>query len=204
MELEALQGAMGKITMPGPMRARLAGQCAAAVREKEKEDQTMRGEKRPGRRRAALTAAIVAAAACASVVGVAAVTGSFRDVTRWDGAVVGTAYEAAAEELRAEAAVRDGALTVTVTMLRPQEPPYSECEQLAVGHYQITDMAGSVLAEGGGTAPCPVRGGQADIPIELDGLGSGEYKLRIDQFIASSKADQPLAIQGGWECAFRV
>ena len=202
MDMGQLSRTLKKIEMPPQMRERIISRCGR--NEEERQGQTMQKTGKIHWKRTALTAAIVAAVACASVVGVAAVTGYFRDVKRADGAVVGTAYEQASEEIRAEATVRDGALTVTVTMLSPQEPPYSACEQLAVGHYQITDMAGSVLAEGDGTDACPVSGGQAEISIELDGLGSGEYKLRIDQFIAGKKADQPLPISGGWECSFRV
>jgi len=36
----------------------------------------------------------------------------------------------------------------------------------------------------------------------LDDLASGEYRLMINAFVGSKKADQPLVISGTWECGF--
>jgi len=47
-----------------------------------------------------------------------------------------------------------------------------------------------------------VINGQAAISIKLDDIDSGNYKLVVAAFVGEKKAEQPLNINGSWECAF--
>ena len=43
------------------------------------------------------------------------------------------------------------------------------------------------------------------LEVEAGKLVAGEtYRLRIEQFEGSKKADAPLAVKGEWECIFEV
>ena len=148
-------------------------------------------------------AAALSVFVCFSIVGAAAVkNGFFKDVTRQDGTVVGTTYEQASEEIELNVAVAENELTVSVTMLSPDKPPYSELDEFGISSYQITDMSGNVVIKDAATELSQISNGQAEIKISLEGIGSGNYKLVINKYVGSAKADQPLEISGVWECEF--
>ena len=70
--------------------------------------------------------------------------------------------------------------------------------------YQIVDVSGSVIAEGESDDSIEIVDGEAKMTVSLEVVDSGEYKLLINTFIGSKKADQPLKISGSWECDFTV
>lgn len=204
MDIEKFKETLEKLEMPQPVRERIVANCIAGKRF-DKEDSTVNTSKRTTVRRSALIAAALSVLLCLSAIGAAAVAaGYFKDVTRADGTVVGTAYEQATEELALSASVDGDQLRVLVTMLFPDKPPYSECEQLSIGDCQIADMSGSVILQDASTGPSPVRDGKAEVTLPLDGLGSGCYQLTVSRLIGGKKADQPLAISGTWQCEFEV
>ena len=43
---------------------------------------------------------------------------------------------------------------------------------------------------------------QAAVRIPLDGIPGGSYKLIVTAFVAEKKAEQPLNLNGRWECDF--
>ena len=63
------------------------------------------------------------------------------------------------------------------------------------------DAAGD---EGSEVLGVPVDGTVMEIGISVPELDAGDYILKIDSFIGSAKADQPLPINGPWECEFSV
>jgi len=124
--------------------------------------------------------------------------GFFRDVKRWDGAVVGTAYENATEEIAVTVSIQTEQLTVSVTLLKPDKAPYPYIEELSIGEYQFLDEADKVIAEGTAQA-VPLIKGQAVFSLPVTDAQS----LRITQFTATAKAEQPLPIYGEWEWHFQ-
>ena len=66
------------------------------------------------------------------------------------------------------------------------------------------DLSGNVIVEGERTDLSEIINGEAEITISLDQISSGNYKLVINAFVGSKKADQPLQINGTWECAFSI
>lgn len=91
MEINKLRDAAKTIKMPEEMRERIAARTEKALMRERSGVKT----KRP-----AVIAAVIAACICLCAAGAAVGNaGFFRDVTRWDGAVIGTAYEQATEEI---------------------------------------------------------------------------------------------------------
>ena len=148
-------------------------------------------------------AAVIALCLCASVAA-ANHFGAFKDVTNWTGAVVGTEYVQATDEIEVNAVAEQGVLTITATFLTPDTAPYSEEEAFSVGSYQIVDASGDVVVDGEGNDFVEIVDGKAIMTISLDGIDSGDYKLLISSFVGSKKADQPLKISGDWECDFTI
>lgn len=194
METEKMKNAVNKIKMTDEMRERIVSGAVRAAEEPIK---------RTVRFRPAL---IAAAILCLCITGAFAAgrMGFFRDVKDWRGAVVGTVYEDATEEIAATAEASDGRLTVTVVFAEPDKAPYSEFDSLGIESFRIVDAKGRIVTEGGPVAGGEVTGGGAEISIPIDGLAGGEYKLIIDAFTGEAKADQPLPVYGKWECEFTV
>lgn len=155
----------------------------------------------PSKRRRISPAAVAAVLALCLMLPVGAFAagkaGIFRDVKRWDGAVVGTAYENATDEIDVSASVKDSRILVTVTLLKPEEAPYPYIEELSIGEYQILDTKGKVITEGAAQA-VPLTNGQAVFSLPT----ADAQSLRITEFTANAKAEQPLPIYGNWEWHF--
>ena len=148
-------------------------------------------------------AAVIVLCLCATVAA-ANHFGAFKDVTNWTGAVVGTEYVQATDEIEVTAVAEQGTLTVTAVFLTPETAPYSEEEAFSVGSYQIVDAFGNVIVGGEGDDFVEIVDGEAVMTISLDGIDNGDYKLLISSFVGSKKADQPLKISGDWACDFSV
>ena len=127
--------------------------------------------------------------------------GYFRDIKNIWGAVVGTSYEQATNEIDISVTVNGNELNALATFINPQMAPYSEAEKLGIAAYQIVDANGKVVAEGAAESS-EIVNGQAAINIKLDDIESGSYKLVVTAFVTEKKADQPLNMSGTWECAF--
>lgn len=144
-----------------------------------------------------IAAALITTLCCATAF--AAVSGGwFADVTNSFGAVTGTEYHNATEEITVTAEAENGLLTVHVTFLVPEQFPYRECETLRMGDYTIADRSGSE------TEAVPIVNGTVQLTVPIGDLPAGEYTLSIEQFIGEKKAEQPLPIYGDWECEFIV
>ena len=127
--------------------------------------------------------------------------GFFRDITNWRGAVVGTSYEQATDEIVVNVTANGEELTVLATFVDPQIFPYREVEKLGIVSYCIVDTNGKTVSEGAASSAEVVNGCTA-ISIRLDDLDSGSYRLMISAFVGEKKAEQPLNINGNWECEF--
>ncbi|MBQ9843492.1 MAG: hypothetical protein IJO31_05005 [Oscillospiraceae bacterium] len=201
MERTSLKKAVGSIGMPEEMRGRILEKCKMKI-VKNEEEKTMKNRK--GFRWQAAMAAVLALCICLPIAGVAAGnSGFFRDVMRGT-AVVGTEYVQATDEIAADAAYLNGELRITANFLIPDEFPYRECEELAVGSYRIMTGDGKNVAEGEKSENAAIRNGRAVMRLPVEELDSGDYTVRIDAFIGSKKAEQPLPLKGFWECSFAV
>ena len=147
---------------------------------------------------------------CVCITGVTAMAaagkleGFFKDIKRWDGAVVGTSYEQATEEIAVSIEMAtDEELDILVIIEEPAKPPYSESELFGIASYKIEDMSGNIVLSEEAFGERVSFNNQMSLEIPLNQIPSGEYKLVIEQFMSEKKADQPLRISGNWECEFK-
>ena len=127
--------------------------------------------------------------------------GFFRDITDWRGAVVGTSYEQATDEINMSVTVNGNELAVRATFSIPQEFPYRAAEKLGIAAYRIVDGNGRTVKEGTAEST-KVANGQTVILIPMEGIDSGDYKLIVTAFVTEKKAEQPLNLNGYWEAVF--
>lgn len=205
MEYEMLKNAGIKIVLSGEGKARILKNCKEQM-TKTMEEHTLKNNRNTflARKPAAVFAAVAICLSLA-VTAMAApdtVQGFFRDITDWRGAVVGTSYEQATDEIGITAEAGVETLYISVSFISPKKAPYRSCENLSIGSYRIVDGDGAVVAEGTDTAMFPVHHGRTVIEIPLSNLKAGSYCLHISAFASHKKADQPLTIIGNWECAF--
>lgn len=204
MDIEKFWKTLGKIEMPQETQERIIKNCNTKNLFNMEEYAIRKYKKFWSKRLIPLVSAL-SVFLCFAIVGTAAVkTGFFKDAIRWDGAVVGTTYEQASEEIEVTAIVDEKELVVLATMLSPDKPPYSILEEFGISSYQIIDMSGNMVIQDAGTQLSRISNGQAEIEISLDGIESGNYKLIINKYVGSAKADQPLEISGVWECEFEI
>ena len=200
MESKMLAEKIREIEMPEDMQARIMKKC----RNMEDEDMSKNTKhtfKRP-------MVAVASLALCFCLTGVTALAatgklqGFFRDITGWNGAVIGTAYEQATEEIELTVAHVSDNLTVAINMVNPDVAPYRFLETFGLESYRIVDRNGNVVVEGDRTELTEVVDGQVNVAIPLERVPAGEYKLIVAEMVGGSKADQPLVISGNWECDF--
>ena len=204
MEFENLKSAAQEITMPEEMKRRIAHNCKQIETTMEEHNMNNRKNTSFFRKPAAV---FVALAVCLSlsVTALAAtgvLQGFFRDITNHSGAIVGTSYEQATDEIDMDVTVDGDELTVLATFVDPNKFPYRESQLLGIADYRIMDAEGNVVQEGATDKFTPVANGQASIVLELNELATGSYKLIVTAFVSEKKADQPLNISGTWECEF--
>lgn len=128
--------------------------------------------------------------------------GFFKDIKRWDGAVVGTAYEQATEEVELSIIDVTDKLVVEITMLNLNEAPYNSFELFGIEKYKIVDANGKAIVENEKLEMAVVTGNKVCVSISLDNVKNGEYTLIVNELVGSSKAGQPLVLSGTWECSF--
>ena len=191
-----------KIEMPETMRNRIIENCNVEMEEKRvSKNKVYRFSKKS-------MAAVGALAICVCVTSVTALAatgklqGFFKDVLRWDGAVIGTTYEQATEEVELEIIEAADDLVVELFMVNPKNVPYSTFEMFGVERYKIVDMSGKTVAESKEAVMEEIIEGKVVIHIPLTDVTEGKYKLVVSEMTGSSKADQPLVLSGNWEAAF--
>ncbi len=198
MEMKEMAKAAGAIKMPPQMKTRIIRNCREAVTA---------GTTRPVslKRPAAAFAAFLLCFTLAGITGLAAagkMKGFFRDIRNWNGAVTGTAYEEASDEIRIEAESMDDALLAVITFREPDRAPYREITGLAVEEYRIIDDTGKTVYEGSPGGITRIEAGRVSITLPANPLPAGGYRLIITRLSGHKKADQPLMISGTWIIPF--
>ena len=202
MEMNKITKKICEIEMSKEMRERIIGNCKKQM-EEERMSRTQKNKKPMFQRPLTVVASV---ALCVCVVGVTALAASeklqgfFKDVKRWDGAVTGTTYENATEEIKVEVAVEGEIIEVYVEAQDSTKAPYGFFEILEIGVYEIVDDQGNAVDVS--AEPALWDAGNATIEIPAESLPNGRYTLIISEFVGSVKADQPLPIRGNWVCEF--
>lgn len=210
MKRERISEAVGNI---GIHHVQEAGCYNAAEKHNRKE--------RRGWSKTAVAAAILfcVISVCICIPSIASsVKGFYKDIVRWwDGAVVGTEYENATQEIQIQAGsaiVEDGKLVIplTVTFLEMgnKEPYiYLVGGSVALGDYQIVDTSGTEIytAHGQQETIGELEDGKTAFmqPTGIETLSKGtKYMLVVESIYGLQKAEQPLEMKGHWECEFTV
>ena len=206
---ELLKKKIEEIKMTGAMQERILQNCRKEVNQ-ERENLIMmekKNNKRWFQKPLAVAAAFALCLTLGSVTALASsgkMEGFFKDITDWRGAVTGTTYEQATDEITVNVTAEDTTIHVEVSFKDAEKAPYSEVEQLAIGSYQVIDVNGDIVAKGDAGESVPVQDGQAVLTLSVKELPEGQYTLQLQSLIGSKKADQPLRISGNWECGFNV
>lgn len=160
--------------------------------------------------------AIAAAAALVLAVGIFAgsntalakdIRGYFADVFRFDGAVVGTEYNNATDEITVTAISDGESITVTPQLLYPQEAPYAFITEISLRNVTITDSSGKKLMTVDETDPSILSNGTVSLVIPLGTVNlspHAEYTVSFNTVVGHAKAEQPLPMSGNWSCTFML
>lgn len=202
MKTEKMIEAVKDIKMPQNMQERIISNCQKEVEVNYMSKNTTKSLfKRP-------MVAVAALALCFCLTGVTALAatgklqGFFKDIIGWNGAVTGTSYEQATDEIEMSIVEVSDILTVELEMVNPDVAPYSVFDTFGIKEYKIMDVNGNVITENKETEMVELADGKVNVCISLEGVSSGEYKLVVNKLVGSAKADQPLEISGIWECTF--
>ncbi len=204
MDIKDVLSDIKDIEMPDDMQERIIRNCYRAMEESEMNKKTT------GKKMKKPMVVAVSLAVCGCITGVTALAatghlqGFFKDKTRWDGAVVGTTYEQATDEINVSVTSGEGAVTVIAEFVNPKAAPYGFISEFGITDYTISDANGNILAKDGETAMTAISEGKVEFIIPADNLEKGEYKLEISQFTGGAKAEQPLPVNGQWVCEFTV
>ena len=186
-----------EIEMPKDMQQRIIEKCYIETEKKSMNKMF----KKP-------MVAVASFALCVCLMGVTALAatgkleGYFRDIKRWDGAVVGTAYEQATDEVEVNIIEVSDKLVVEITMVNFKEAPYSFFEMFGIKNYKIVDANGKVTVENENLEMSAIANNKVLVNVPLDDVGNGEYTLIVSELVGSAKAEQPLGLTGTWECSF--
>ena len=198
MDKKKFVNIINEIQMPKDMQQRIIEKCYIET-EKKRMNKMF---KKP-------MVAVASFAVCVCLMGVTALAatgkleGYFRDIKRWDGAVIGTAYEQATDEVELNIIDVSDKLVVEITMVNFKEAPYSFFEMFGIKNYKIVDANGKVIVENENLEMSAIANNKVLVNVPLDDVGNGEYTLIVSELVGGSKADQPLGLDGTWECSFR-
>lgn len=155
------------------------------------------------------TVAAVVTVCAITVVSAGAIKGMFKDVKRWDGAVIGTEYVNATNDIEMSInATKDECISLDISFENPNEDPFAFIQEVAITDYKILDNNDKEVLEVNSTFENGIKGNVENgrILLELptnDKLNSNQnYKLVVNTIYGLAKADQPLKITGTWECEF--
>ena len=142
------------------------------------------------------------------------IKGFFSDIVRFDGAITGTKYENATNDIKVdvlELTSENGNLNIPLglTIQNPTEAPFPYIQEIAVSEYKILDNNNKEIVKIKLSAEDGDKGiisdGKVLITLSLDSkkIKSGEeYTIVIEKMYGLAKADAPLHITGTWKCNF--
>lgn len=140
--------------------------------------------------------------------------GFFKDIIRFDGAITGTKYENATNDIKIDVLelTFDNGNTIIpleLTFKNPTEAPFRCIQEVAICEYKIMDSKNKVIAK----SKLSVEEGEkgivknGEVLVNLlvndkDMILGEEYTILIEKMYGLAKADAPLHITGVWECKF--
>ena len=134
----------------------------------------------------------------------------FKDVKRWDGAVIGTEYINATNDIKfCVSEIKDENITLDISFEELNKAPFAFIQEIAVVEYKILDASNNEILNINSTLENAIKGNVENgkvvinLPIKEINLDErGEYKILINNIYGLAKVEQPLKISGMWECEF--
>lgn len=201
MKTNDLKHSIGNIKMPPDMKQRIIKNCYNETEKANMKTNKTLFYKKP----IVAIAALVLCICVASTVALAStgkLQGYFKDIKNLGGAITGTAYDQATDEIEIDITKITDVLTVEVTFLNNEQPPYNCSEMLGINSYSIIDSNNIAVVKKKSSELSEVLDGKAQLTIPINELKSGNYTLLVNEFVSEKKADQPLIISGNWELKF--
>ena len=142
------------------------------------------------------------------------IRGFFSDIIRFDGAVIGTQYENATNDIKVdvlEVTSENGNVIIPLELSfeNPTEAPFPYIQEVAVSEYKIVDSNNKEIIKTKVSATDGKKGtiNNSKVLVNLSlndtKLKSGEeYTIVIEKMYGLAKADAPLHITGTWKCNF--
>jgi len=142
------------------------------------------------------------------------IRGFFSDIIRFDGAVTGTQYENATNDIKVdvlEVTSENGNVIIPLELSfeNPTEAPFPYIQEVAVSEYKIVDSNNKEIIKTKVSATDGKKGtiNNSKVLVNLSlndtKLKSGEeYTIVIEKMYGLAKADAPLHITGTWKCNF--
>lgn len=199
MDTKQLQKEVNQIKMSTKMEKEILSNCLKKMEEQHMSKNNIK------KFRVKPLAAVAALALCLCVTGITSMAatgkleGFFRDIKNWTGAVTGTAYEQATDEVLVAAAVSENEMVVTLTLAEPDEAPYAYFDTMGIETFQVKDAKGNVVMEGFSN-DAQIVDGTVILKMDASNWAEGEYTLFITELVGKAKAEQPLILSGDWEC----
>ncbi|MDE5569501.1 MAG: hypothetical protein K2I82_02465 [Ruminococcus sp.] len=148
---------------------------------------------------------IPAVIACVSAGTYMAVEGGFfKDKTTISGTVIGQTYENATDEIEVASDYSDGILHITLNLLKSNSFPYLVLDEMKPYDFSLTNLSDNSVTVDIQFDYAVINENTVDIAVDFNATTDTEYKLTINSFIGSKKADQPLEINGNWETFFET
>ncbi len=193
-----------------PIPSSLHDRCETGIRRAEHEK---KGHIIMLKFRKSTIAAAVALVLTAGLLTAGAITyadsirGSFSDVFGFGGAIVGTEYHNATEEISVTAEANSETVTVNARFLYPADAPYAFITELSLKNVTITDSSGAKLLTIEETDQATITNGSVSVAIPMGTLilsPNAEYTLAFDTAVGHAKAEQPLPMSGNWSCTVKT
>ena len=193
-----------------PIPTNLHERCEAGIRRAEHEQKGLITMLKFHKSTVAAAVALVLTAGLLTAGGITyavSIRGSFSDVVRFDGAVVGTEYHDATEEIEVTAEAVGDTITVNARFLYPADAPYAFITELSLKNVTLTDSSGAKLLSVEETEIVPIENGSVSVAIPMGTVtlsADTEYSLTFDTAVGHTKAEQPLPMSGNWSCTVIV
>jgi len=199
METKMMKEAVSKIEMPSDMKKQILENCYAEI------ERNNYGMKKLFRKPAFALPVLVL---CLSLVGFTTVAaagklpGFFKDITNPFGTVTGTEYLDATDEIEISADCDSNQMKIELTFVDPNATPYNELDSITVSDWKIEDSQGKEVMKNIEVKISGIENSKAILALSLDSLPEGSYKLIVNEFTGSKKADSQLKIGGTWIVSF--
>ncbi len=204
--MEKLKENVNQIEMPKEMQNRIIRNCYIKMEKKTMNKKMSTSKERRFFRKPMIAVASIALCICMTGVTALAASGKlqgfFKDITRWDGAVIGTAYEQATDEITVSVVKTTDKLELSIKMCNPDVAPYNCFDAFGLKTYKIVDANGKTIVDEASSEIEEIINGSVNIILPLENVPTGSYRLIISEMTGTAKADQPLTLSGNWECEF--